>query len=551
MNKFEIEYLSTNTLTIWANNSTEASQIAAAQANFDSIADIEDLGPFAFVVGQDAFSFDETTNAMLHGVVTAINFVTETNIKVFVRFDGQLSALLFQFPEDSTKLYTTIEDLLAYLSRDLPLPIPPLTPPIPTGLLATSITATSFTFSWNAVVGATGYRVYKDNALLASNVNVPSYSITGLTEGTEYTMKVSAVNAVGESAKSVPLVVETIPTIPTVPMSLAEIGITYNSINLEWDAVADADTYNIYLNSVLTVTDIPAIPLPTYLVTALNFNTVYTIEVSAENAGGESPLSSAIVVTTYPPVPAAPVGFTTTSITKDTVVLDWAGTLYAASYNTYVDAVLDASGILTSNATKTGLTPATSYDFNVTAENISGESPLSTTLPVLTLTDEPTGLALSNHTATTVKISWSAVAGADSYAVYKDAVLFQAGLALPFFVITGLSPATSYSLTMTATNATGESDYSSAVVALTRTSAPVNLLISNITSTTADADWDVTTGAVTYSIYKDGLLEAAGLITPSYSFTGLLATTSYDINVTATNASGESAYSLTTNFMTV
>ena len=83
-------------------------------------------------------------------------------------------------------------------------------PAIPTGLNVTNVTLTSFTLNWNAVTGATGYKVYKDNVWYADVIApTTSKSITGLTAGTTYSMQVSAVNAGGESTKSTALSVTT------------------------------------------------------------------------------------------------------------------------------------------------------------------------------------------------------------------------------------------------------------------------------------------------------------------------------------------------------
>ena len=82
-------------------------------------------------------------------------------------------------------------------------------PSAPTGLNKSDVTQTSFTLTWTAVTGATGYKVYKDSVLYADNVTGTSKAITGLTAGTTYSMQVSAVNSAGESAKSTALSVVT------------------------------------------------------------------------------------------------------------------------------------------------------------------------------------------------------------------------------------------------------------------------------------------------------------------------------------------------------
>ncbi|MEZ4102999.1 MAG: fibronectin type III domain-containing protein [Candidatus Paceibacterota bacterium] len=85
-------------------------------------------------------------------------------------------------------------------------------PSAPTGVSVTSPTTSSLTVSWNAVSGATSYKVYRmtsstggvDSTIPAVTVNQPNINtvINGLSSGTTYFFSVSAVNSVGESTRS-------------------------------------------------------------------------------------------------------------------------------------------------------------------------------------------------------------------------------------------------------------------------------------------------------------------------------------------------------------
>ncbi|MGW4052531.1 chitinase [Streptomyces sp. NPDC004779] len=77
----------------------------------------------------------------------------------------------------------------------------PVVPTTPAGLAAGTPTTSSVPLSWNAVSGATSYKVYRDGTL-AATVTGNSTTVTGLSADTAYSFQVAAANAAGESAKS-------------------------------------------------------------------------------------------------------------------------------------------------------------------------------------------------------------------------------------------------------------------------------------------------------------------------------------------------------------
>jgi chitodextrinase len=85
-------------------------------------------------------------------------------------------------------------------------------PTVPSGLTSSSVTSTSFTLSWTAStdnVGVALYEVFKDGTSLGTTTST-SYTVTGLTAGTAYSMTVRAKDAAGNySAQSSALSVTT------------------------------------------------------------------------------------------------------------------------------------------------------------------------------------------------------------------------------------------------------------------------------------------------------------------------------------------------------
>ena len=77
----------------------------------------------------------------------------------------------------------------------------PLAPDAPTNLVATAQGTSTISLSWNGVVGATNYNIYR-NLTQVATVTETSYVDNGLAPATEYVYTVKAVNIAGESGAS-------------------------------------------------------------------------------------------------------------------------------------------------------------------------------------------------------------------------------------------------------------------------------------------------------------------------------------------------------------
>lgn len=180
-------------------------------------------------------------------------------------------------------------------------------PTAPSGLTASSKTATSVSLSWGAStdnVGVTGYRVFNgSNAVANVSGSTLNYNVTGLTPSTAYTFSVKAIDAAGNlSAASNTLNVTTDAppandtVAPTAPGGLHVMGTpTSSSINLMWNASTDnvgVTGYRIYQGTTLVAT--VSGTTTSYNVTGLTANTSYTFKVHAFDAAGNQSAASTV-----------------------------------------------------------------------------------------------------------------------------------------------------------------------------------------------------------------------------------------------------------------
>ncbi|ARZ68168.1 chitinase [Streptomyces albireticuli] len=116
----------------------------------------------------------------------------------------------------------------------------------------------------------------------------------------------------------------------------------------------------------------------------------YADDVSLSGPGGGDPGE---------PVPGAPEGLKAGTATATSVGLSWNPVQGATGYHVYQDGTRTQS-VAGASATVTGLTPATSYRFRVTAVNGAGESPGSAEVTVTTAAGNGDGPAVPKHAVT-------------------------------------------------------------------------------------------------------------------------------------------------------
>lgn len=236
----------------------------------------------------------------------------------------------------------------------------------------------------------------------------PSSTVTGLIASTAYDFRVSATNATGTGPVSATVSATTAASLAApgqvTGLTAGTAGTT--TMPLTWTAPATGGAPSDYVveykasasGTWLLFTDGVSVT-PSATVTGLTSDTSYDFRVSATNATGTGTASATATATTASSVtvPGAVQSLATGTPTSGIVPLTWsapitgsAPTDYTVEYKAtasgtwlpFTDGVSSATG-----ASVTGLTPATAYDFRVTALNSAGSGAVSGTLSATTASD--------------------------------------------------------------------------------------------------------------------------------------------------------------------
>ena len=457
--------------------------------------------------------------------VLKLNSNTKTWTKV--TFDlsswaGQTVVLWFNVHQDSS---SPPDDTYAYLDDVSVAGTGPTAPGAPTGVSAVAGNG-SAVVSWtapssNGGSAITSYTVTpyingvaQQTTTVSGNPPATSVTVSGLTNGTSYTFTVAATNAVGTGPASAAsnAVTPSAPTVPGAPTGVSAVAGNGSAV-VSWTAPSSnggsaitSYTVTPYINGVAqqttTVSGNP--PATSVTVSGLTNGTSYTFTVAATNGVGTGPASAAsnAVTPTAPTVPGAPTGVSATAGNASAVVSWTAPSSNGGSAITSYTVTPSINGVAqqtttvsgnppATSVTVSGLTNGTSYTFTVAATNGVGTGPASAASNAVTPTaptvpGAPTGVSATAGNASAA-VSWSAPSSNGGSSVTSYTVTpYVGGVAQSSLVtnvggnppatsvtIIGLTNGTTYTFTVSATNAVGTGPASAASNAVTPTAPTV------------------------------------------------------------------------------
>jgi hypothetical protein len=401
-------------------------------------------------------------------------------------------------------------------------------------------------------------------------------TFNGLVASTAYTFQVAAIGAGGSviGGSSAPVASAAVkPGAPGAPGApTVELGVA-GTVTVTWTAPSTGGTPLTY-----TVTPTPSTGLTGTCASAVTAPTVtcdysglvsgqpYTFVVTANNASGNVASAASDPVVSSPPAQPTSVTATVGSSAGSAIVSWVQPTGGVVSYFTVTptpgDAADCAAGPSATTCSFTGLNPAALYTFVVTAVGDLGSVPSASSAGVyLSVPHMPGTPTVALNSTTSATVTWTAPTGVgsgpvDSYTVAPvgagaGSATVPGSCAAPSATtctITGLTPATSYTFTVTAVNGAGPSSASTSAAVLTSApNVPGTPTVVLTASNGATVTWTAPIGGApvnSYTLVSNGVATATipggcvGTALLTCSVTGLVADGAYRFKVSANNGAG-------------
>ena len=348
-------------------------------------------------------------------------------------------------------------------------------PAAPVVKIGNSATSGKPVLTWNAVYGATSYRIYRSTSKgsgysLLGTTTATSYTNTGAKAGTTYYYRVKACNDAGLSPYSnvVSGKVKSVTPKPAAPVVKIGHSATSGKPMLTWNAVDGAASYKVYRATSQngTYSLLGTVTATSYTNTGAKAGTTYYYKVKAVNSAGESAYSN--IVSGRATVTTLTMGHSASSGKPQ---LTWKAVSGAASYRVYratakngAYTVINTTKALT--YTNTGAALGTTYYYKVEALNAAGKS-----MGFSAIVEGKVAPVLAvgySSVSGKPQLTWKAVPGATEYQVYRSTQQNSGYSKIntttsTSYVNTGAKAGTTYYYRIVALKGTAASDFSNIV----------------------------------------------------------------------------------------
>jgi chitinase len=337
-------------------------------------------------------------------------------------------------------------------------------PSAPTGLAASGTTSSGTNLSWTAVTPPanctiSSYTVLQNGTSIGTLTGT-SFAVSGLAASTSYGFTVEATDAAGTSTASSSL------NVTTLANGGGTCASAWSSTAVYTQGMTASVNGENYVANFWTQNQNPA--------------------TNNGGAGSGQPWTATGACSTCSSAPPIPTGLSASGTTSSSTNLSWSAVNPPAgcsvSYKVLQSGTVIASPTTTSDVV-TGLAPSTAYSFTVEATDAAGTSAASAAVNVTTLASScttkpsaPTGFTASGTTDSTTNLSWNAVTPPTGCSISYSITGGPSTLTTNATSDTegGLTPSTSYTFSLTATDYAGSSPATTVTV---KTSAPSTLMV--------------------------------------------------------------------------
>lgn len=374
-------------------------------------------------------------------------------------------------------------------------------------------TPTTITFNWQAVPGATEYKVERKVSggwKTVATVQETTAVAKSLSSFTSYTFRITALKKLADGT-----ILSAEPVSVSAKTSLAvtsslKASSTDTTVTLTWKKVSKATEYEILRYTDGKWEKIATASGTTYKVTGLKSATQYKLAVCAIADGGARGSQKEISVYTALSKPAS---FKAASSTVKSVKLTWKAVSGATEYKIEQKTSSGWKTVATTDkttATVSSLSSYTGYTFRITAYKKLADG--TNLLSAAVTTTAKTAVAVTSslkatYTDTTVTLTWSKVSKATKYEVLRytnGAWKKLATVSGTSYKAKGLKAATNYKFAVRAVVVEGSKWVRGAdktISVYTGPSKPASVKASSTTTTTAKLTWSKVSKASSYEVY--------------------------------------------------
>jgi len=363
---------------------------------------------------------------------------------------------------------------------------------IPTIIEAIPLSSSSISLYWSSMgqIGASSYDIYTCSGVFVKNIDYPAYTITGLSQLTNYSYKVKVSNCNTDFSACVNATTKI-----SEPSNFTVTGISTSEIQLSWSSVSGASQYELYSCGGTLIASLSG---TSYTHSSLASGSNYSYKVRTIGSSSTSNFTSCKDAFTNPAIPS---GLTANATSSSSIALSWNAVSGASSYDIY-----SCSGVFIANSTGnsftvTGLTPLINYSYKVVAKNSSGSSGYSSCADATTKISDPTNLVVTALPNSEILISWNGVSGATQYEVYTCNGNFVASTAQTSYSVKGLVGGTNYSYKVRATCSSSISSFTACSSATAILGTP-NIYFQEWGFDGLILSWDDVPNAISYEVYN-------------------------------------------------